>query len=91
MMRLGEALKRARVRRRLTQAQLGERAGISSRTLRRLEGGDPGFALGSFLEVLAVLEPDWPDAFIDPVEADAPGRTLEDARLPRRVDSGDGF
>lgn len=91
MARLGEALKRARIRRRLTQEQLAERAGITSRTLRRLEDGDPGFALGSFLEVLAVLEADWPDLFIDPVEADVPGRTLEDARLPSRVDRGDGF
>lgn len=89
--RLASALKRARVRRHLTQAQLAERAGLARRTVLRMEQGDPGIALGSFLEVLAVLESEWPDLVIDPLEADAPGRALEDARLPGRVVSVDGF
>lgn len=89
--RLGLSIKRARTRRRLTQGQLAERAGIARRTVARLEQGDPGIALGSALEVLAVLEAGWPEALVDVVETDEPGRVLEDARLPSRVVSGEGF
>lgn len=89
--RLGKALKKARVRRRLTQAQMADRAGIDRKTLGRLEQGDPGIALGSFLEVLAVLEADWPEQLLEPLEADAPGRVLSDARMPGRVVGSEGF
>lgn len=89
--RFGASIKLARTRRRLTQEQLAERAGIARRTVVRLEQGDPGIAFGSVLEVLAVLEADWPDVLVDLVETDAPGRVLEDARLPSRVVSGEGF
>lgn len=88
--RLGVAIRRARLRRRLTQLQLAERAGLSKQTMGRLEGGDPGIALGSFLEVLAVLERAWVGEFVEHLEADNPGRVLENSRLPQRV-AGDGF
>lgn len=88
--RLGTAIRAARARRRLTQDQVADRAGLTRRTLMRLEHGDPGVAVGSFLEVLAVLEGEWPDQLVEPLEVDAPGRALEDARLPSRVVS-DGF
>lgn len=83
--RLGESLRIARIRRRLTQAQLATRAGIGVSTIQRLERGDAGLGLGSVLEVLAVLERGWLEALIDPVHADDPGRALERRRLPTRV------
>lgn len=83
--RLGTALKHARVRRRLTQAQLASRAGIGVATVQRMERGDPGLGLGSFLEVLAVLERNWLDEVVRTVESDVAGRQMELRRLPSRV------
>ena len=83
--RLGSSLKLARVRRRLTQAQLSRRADIGLATLQRLEKGDPGVGLGVVLEVLAVLERDWLKAVIAPIEHDNHGRAMEQRRLPSRV------
>ncbi len=89
--RLGRAVKHARLRRRLTQAQLASRAGLGVATLQRLEGGDPGIALGSFLEVLLVLERDWAQDIVQLLEQDLPGRALELRRLPARVGKSDAF
>lgn len=83
--RLGGSLKRARVRRRLTQAQVSRRADIGLATLQRLEQGDPGVGIGAVLEVLSVLERNWLSAVIEPIESDAQGRALEQLRLPSRV------
>lgn len=83
--RLGLAVRHMRLRRRLTQAELAARAGIGANTLQRLERGDPGCALGNALEVLTVLDRGIAADLIEHVEADRPGRALEDARLPQRV------
>ena len=83
--RLGGALKRGRVRRRLTQAQLAARADIGVATVQRMERGDPGLSLGAFFEVLAVLEREWIAAVIQPIESDPTGLAIEQRRLPSRV------
>jgi transcriptional regulator with XRE-family HTH domain len=53
--RLGERLKLARLRRRLSSAIVAQRAGISRTSLYKVEAGDPGATLGTYLRVLTVL------------------------------------
>lgn len=76
---LGENLKLARLRRRLSAEQVAERADISRSTLHLIESGAPGTSLGKLLQVLVVLgmESDLSRLAAD----DLLGRKLEDARL----------
>lgn len=69
----------------LTQAQLAERAGVSTGTVRRLEDGDGGISLENLLGILrglGLLET-LPRA-LDPYETDL-GRLRAEERLPQRV------
>jgi transcriptional regulator with XRE-family HTH domain len=52
---LGKRLKLARLRRKLSNAVVSQRAGISRTSLYKVEAGDPGATLGTYLRVLAVL------------------------------------
>ncbi len=52
---LGERLRLARLRRKLSNAVVSQRAGISRSTLYKVEAGDAGATLGSYVRVLAVL------------------------------------
>lgn len=53
---LGTRLARARLDRNLTQAQLAEQAGISKRTIERLEQGSAAAQLSSVIRVCRVLD-----------------------------------
>lgn len=53
---VGGRLARARLERNLTQAQLAEQAGVSKRTVERLESGSVATQLSSFIRVCRVLE-----------------------------------
>jgi len=80
---LGERLRLARKRRRLSNAVVAGRAGISRATLYKVERGDAGATLGSYVRVLAVLglEGDLSQLAAD----DRLGRKLQDLALePRR-------
>ena len=76
---LGENLKLARLRRRLSAEQVAERADISRSTLHLMETGSAGTSLGKLMQVLVVLglEAD----IIRLAADDVFGRKLEDARL----------
>lgn len=52
---LGERLTRTRIERNLTQAALGEQAGVSKRTVERLESGEVATQLSGFLRVCRAL------------------------------------
>ncbi len=82
---LGENLRMARLRRNLPSEQVAERAGIARNTLIKIENGDEGVAVGSYLRVLIVLglEEDLHAVAQD----DVLGRKLQDAELTisRRV------
>ena len=53
---LGHRIARLRLERNLSQAQLAEQAGISKRTLERLEAGSAATQLSLFLRVLRQLD-----------------------------------
>jgi transcriptional regulator with XRE-family HTH domain len=78
--RLGDRLRVARLRRRLSAKQVAERSGMAPMTLRSLERGSSGVTIGAYLAVMQVLgmEKD-----LDLVgKADQVGRDLQDAQLP---------
>lgn len=52
---LGEDIKLARLRRKLSTKQIAERAGISRSTLWLIEKGTPSVAMGAYLQVLFVM------------------------------------
>jgi transcriptional regulator with XRE-family HTH domain len=76
---LGERLKLARLRRKLSNAIVAQRAGISRTSLYKVEAGDPGATLGTYIRVMAVLGL---EADIDALAADDKvGRKLQDLAL----------
>ena len=52
---LGRLIRKSRIERKETAAQLAERAGMSRGLLQRIEHGDPGCSVGAVFEVAALL------------------------------------
>jgi transcriptional regulator with XRE-family HTH domain len=79
---MGENIKLARLRRKLSSEQVAERAGIGRSTLVKIEQGHPGVGIGNYLNVLRVLglEQD----FLLLAKDDELGRKLQDAQLITR-------
>lgn len=76
---LGERLKLARLRRKLSNAVVAQRAGISRTSLYKVEAGDAGATMGTYLRVMAVLGL---EADINALGADDKvGRKLQDLAL----------
>ena len=76
---LGENIKLARLRRKLSVEQIGERASLGRTTLWAIEKGSPQVALGYYAQVLFVLglEKDLLKIAVD----DTLGRRLQDVKL----------
>jgi len=85
--KLGDDLKSARLRRRLTTTMVAERAFITRSTLVKAERGDPGVSLGIYATVLFVLGLADRIAGLADVRTDDLGLQLEEGRLPQRVRS----
>ncbi|WP_213307971.1 helix-turn-helix transcriptional regulator [Paraburkholderia sacchari] len=78
---LGERMRLARLRRKMTAELFSERMGVSRETLRRLENGDPTIAMGTYMRALRVLGL---DGNIDSLARDDElGRKLQDLDLPQ--------
>jgi transcriptional regulator with XRE-family HTH domain len=76
---MGENIKWARLRRKLTTEQIAERAGISRSTLWQVEKGLPSVSLGTYAQVLFVLGLEKDLQLI--AKDDVLGRKLQDADL----------
>ena len=78
---LGERLRLARKRRKLTTSQVAERAGISRSTLYHLEMGEANSSMGTLLQVLMALRLEDDLALLG--KDDVLGQKLMDAQLLR--------
>jgi transcriptional regulator with XRE-family HTH domain len=76
---LGENIRLARKRRKLTAVQVAERAGISRNTLYLLEKGASSVSIGALFNVLRVLN--LQDDFLKLAADDKLGRKLQDLNL----------
>jgi transcriptional regulator with XRE-family HTH domain len=52
---LGQLIRRARIERKITAAELADRAGLSRGLVQRIEKGDPGCAIGAVFEAAAIV------------------------------------
>jgi len=77
--KMGENIKLARKRRKLSTIQVSERADISRSTLYLIESGNVGVAIGAYLNVLRVLG--LQDDMLKLAADDEFGRKLQDLEL----------
>lgn len=76
---MGENIKLARKRRKLTTIQVSERAGIDRSTLYEIEKGNPSVSFGAYFNTLRVLG--LQDDFLKLASDDTYGRKLQDLEL----------
>lgn len=76
---LGENIRLARLRRKLSSEQVAERADISRKTLYMIERGLPNVSLGNYAQVLSVLG--LVEDLLNVAKDDTLGRKLQDAEL----------
>ncbi|MBQ6142385.1 MAG: helix-turn-helix domain-containing protein [Kiritimatiellae bacterium] len=82
---LGQNLKLARIRRRISAALMCERACVSHATLTAIEQGKPSVSMAGYMSVLFCLNM---HTDMEKVAADdVLGRELQDLQLPKRVHS----
>ena len=80
---MGEQIRLARLRRRLSAELVAERAGLSRVTLSNIEKGSPSVAIGSYAAVLHALNGMDKDLLLV-AKDDELGRKLQDLELPTR-------
>lgn len=79
LMVVGENIKLARKRRKLTTIEVSDRAGINRTTLYQIEKGIPSVSMGAYFNVLRVLG--LQDDFIMLAAEDKQGRNIQDLEL----------
>ncbi|MCR5257278.1 MAG: helix-turn-helix domain-containing protein [Desulfovibrio sp.] len=82
---LGHNVRTARIKRRLMQSLVAERAGISAKTLQKIEAGNPGVSIRAVAGVLFALGFGTPLESLCAPATDEIGMLLEEQRLPSRV------
>ena len=80
---MGDQIRLARLRRRLSAELVAERAGLSRVTLSNIEKGSPSVAIGSYAAVLHALNGMDKDLLLV-AKDDELGRKLQDLELPTR-------
>ncbi|MDH3206424.1 MAG: helix-turn-helix domain-containing protein [Gemmatimonadota bacterium] len=83
--RLGNNIRTARKRRRLRQKDLATQAGINVQTLRRVEGGSLGTAVGAYIAALWAMGLENQLTQLAEPATDLEGKTLEAAARGERV------
>ena len=81
MEQMGENIKLSRKRRKLTNIQVSERAGIDRSTLYQIEKGNGSVSIAAYFNTLRVLG--LQDDFLKLAADDAYGRKLQDLNLIR--------
>ena len=76
---MGENIKLARKRRKLTTIQVAERSGIDRGTLREVERGNPSVSMGAYFNVLRTLN--LQDDVMKIAADDVFGKKLQDLQL----------
>lgn len=82
---VGDNIRKARLRRLQSAETVSERAGITRKTLTRVERGDPAVSLGIYSRVLQALRLEGDLAAI--AADDLLGRKLQDAKLELKARS----
>jgi transcriptional regulator with XRE-family HTH domain len=85
IVRIGEHVRLARMRRGITQAELAERMFVTRKTLSRLEKGEPGVSLSVLASALWVLGLEAGLRDLADPEQDLVGLRREQQRAPKRV------
>lgn len=83
--KLGDDIRSARLRRRISTQIMAERAFITRTTLLKVERGDPGVALGTYATVLFILGLVARVEKLADITSDEVGLQLEEERLPKRI------
>lgn len=83
--KLGQDIKDARRRRRISTQMMADRAFISRTTLNKVEKGDASVAMGIYATVLFILGLSGRLNDLADFQFDNVGRTLEEERLPKRI------
>ncbi len=81
---MGEQIKLARLRRRISSQLIADRAGISRSTMVEVEKGSPSVAIGIYAAVLHALNKMDKDLLLV-AKDDVLGRKLQDLELPTRA------
>ena len=82
---LGQLIRLARIERKMTVAELAERAGLSRGLIHRIEEGHPGCAIGAVFEAAAIVGVRLFDADEAPLARDVRTNAATLALLPQAV------
>jgi transcriptional regulator with XRE-family HTH domain len=82
---LGQRLKLARARRKLTLANVAERTNLDERTISRAEQGYPGTSMKALMQMLSAYGLESSLSFVASLEHDKVGQSLDLQNLPKRV------
>ncbi len=83
--KLGDDLKKARLRRRLKMTVVADRAGISLETLAKIQKGNSGVSIGNYAAVIFAIGLGTKWMALADVENDSMGRMLDEERIPKRA------
>jgi len=83
--KLGEDIRKARIRRKLTMKELSERVFISENTLASVQKGKASVAMGIYARVLALLGITGRIGMLADFSADPISQDIEAESLPKRV------
>lgn len=87
LQKLGEDIKEARIRRRISIQLMAERAGISRPTLKKVEDGDATTSMGIYAKVLFIMSLEKNLADLADIRNDKVGLILASQALPKRARS----